>query len=99
MKQTSRFLVPAAHPSLPGHFPGRPVVPGVLLLDEAFALILRTREGARLAAIEHVKFAAPVMPDQEVMVEWNEIAPDRLDFACFVAGRTILRGRARLASS
>jgi 3-hydroxymyristoyl/3-hydroxydecanoyl-(acyl carrier protein) dehydratase len=27
------FTIPAEHPALPGHFPGRPVVPGALLLD------------------------------------------------------------------
>ncbi len=26
--------IPADHPSLPGHFPGRPIVPAVVILDE-----------------------------------------------------------------
>jgi 3-hydroxymyristoyl/3-hydroxydecanoyl-(acyl carrier protein) dehydratase len=31
---TTSFCIPAEHPALPGHFPGAPVVPGVLLLAE-----------------------------------------------------------------
>ena len=28
-----KFRVAADHPALPGHFPGRPIVPGVVILD------------------------------------------------------------------
>ncbi len=91
-----QFSVPAHHPCLPGHFPGRPVVPGVVLLDEVFGLVLAGRPGARIAAIETVKFLAPVLPGQGVAAEWAETAPDRIAFSCAVGQRTVLRGRALL---
>ncbi|MBC8844808.1 beta-hydroxyacyl-ACP dehydratase, partial [Escherichia coli] len=36
---TLAFTIPADHPALPGHFPGHPVVPGVVLLDHAIHTI------------------------------------------------------------
>ena len=41
------WTVPADHPAFPGHFPGRPIVSGVVLLDQAirFAEILLGRPG------------------------------------------------------
>ena len=56
--------IPAAHPSLPGHFPGEPVVPGVVLLDRIAAAIERESH-ARLARIATVKFLAPLRPDED----------------------------------
>ena len=57
------FSIDAAHPALPGHFPGRPVVPGVILLDRVAAALERWR-GARIAGLAQVKFLRPLLPDQ-----------------------------------
>ncbi len=51
--------IASTHPALPGHFPGNPVVPGVVLLDCVAAAIERVRN-ARLARIDVVKFLAPL---------------------------------------
>ena len=57
------------HPALAGHFPGMPVVPGVVLLDHALQAI-GTALGADLSAcrIASVKFLSPVLPQQPVEV-------------------------------
>jgi 3-hydroxymyristoyl/3-hydroxydecanoyl-(acyl carrier protein) dehydratase len=52
------------HPSLPGHFPGQPLVPGVVLL-QAVADALRAWRGQRLARIAEAKFMAPLLPGEE----------------------------------
>jgi 3-hydroxymyristoyl/3-hydroxydecanoyl-(acyl carrier protein) dehydratase len=53
----------ADHPSLPGHFPGRPLVAGVLLLEQV-AAALRAWRGERLARVLEAKFVAPLEPGQ-----------------------------------
>jgi 3-hydroxyacyl-[acyl-carrier-protein] dehydratase len=40
-----RRAIPADHPSLAGHFPGAPVVPGVVILDEIAAALAEWRPG------------------------------------------------------
>lgn len=83
-----RFVVPADHPALPGHFPGRPIVPGVVLLDAVFAAAMPLVPVRLLRA----KFAAPVGPGEEVVVEFERRAPDRLGFDCRCRGLRVLWG-------
>ena len=59
-----RVRIDAAHPSLPGHFPGQPIVPGVVLLDRVAAAIECNGWG-RIARIGAVKFTAPLLPGDE----------------------------------
>jgi 3-hydroxymyristoyl/3-hydroxydecanoyl-(acyl carrier protein) dehydratase len=56
------------HPSLPGHFPGRPLVAGVLLLEQV-AEALRAWRGERLACVWEAKFVAPLGPAQTAQLQ------------------------------
>lgn len=79
------LTIAADHPALAGHFPGNPLVPGVVLLDEAIASIERARGVAfgefRLVS---VKFLQPVKPPATLTVRHrasgSEGAPS-IDFA------------------
>ncbi len=85
--RTGRFAVPHDHPSLPGHFPGRPVVPGVVLLDAVFTLAV-----ARPARLLRAKFTAPVGPGEEVEVAFQERTANRFGFTCRCRGAVVLSG-------
>ena len=91
MTPVGRFTVDAHHPSLAGHFPGRPVVPGVVLLDHALCAILAT-QGARAAGLPSVKFTRPVLPGQQVVVTCDPPRDGRIAFLCTVDDAPVARG-------
>ena len=64
------FRVAASHPSLPGHFPGHPIVPGVLILDRVIER-LRQRTGRDVARLPRVKFSAPLQPEEAARVRFT----------------------------
>lgn len=91
---TFSLRVPADHPSLPGHFPGRPVVPGVLILEHVAAQargLLGAPHGPR--RIPQVKFVAPLLPEQDASIELQaEPAQQRIRFRVFRDGQLLAAG-------
>ncbi len=79
-------------PCLAGHFPGQPILPGVLLLD-MLTVALRPAQPATLV-LEAVKFIAPVRPGQVVALRWTETAPGQASFHAEADGSRVLSGRA-----
>ena len=64
------FSIAIDHPALPGHFPGQPVVPGVLLLSEAIRVLEQERtEALHITGISSAKFLGMVLPGQQVTVD------------------------------
>ena len=52
------------HPSLPGHFPTQPIVPGVVILDHVQRAIEAQAGVAKQLRISQVKFLQPLLPDE-----------------------------------
>ncbi|MGV8922533.1 MAG: hypothetical protein ACOH1L_04160 [Thermomonas sp.] len=74
------FLVPHDHPALPGHFPGNPVVPGVLLLDHVLSLLEAFHGPLAALRLPQVKFLQPLLPGQGARVELASRGPDSWRF-------------------
>ncbi|MGV0949806.1 MAG: hypothetical protein ACOYB3_03980 [Azonexus sp.] len=66
------WTAPSDHPAFAGHFPGRPIVPGVVLLDRAilFAEDLLGRT-VRKWQIGNAKFFSPVGPGELLIFALN----------------------------
>ena len=92
-------LIRANHPSLPGHFPGAPLVPGVVILDEVLATLIEWRQDSQLTGIRMVKFLAPLQPEQAFTIFLsvrNEHAAE-VNFCCRVEDRIIVEGQLEVA--
>jgi len=51
------------HPALEGHFPGHPIVPGVVILDHVIAAFNKERGSSfKINKIPSVKFLSPLEP-------------------------------------
>lgn len=81
----------AEHPALPGHFPGAPLVPGVVLLEQV-ALALRAWRGQRLGRVLEAKFAAPLLPEQTATLRLAAAEGARARFEIRRDGVLLARG-------
>src|SRR5574343_1916759 len=87
------WTVPADHPAFPGHFPGRPIVPGVVLLDQAirFAEALLARPGLNWQ-VGNAKFFSPVGPLETLTFSLQQKPSGAIAFTVRGAGRDVAAG-------
>lgn len=77
--------IAADHPAFAGHFPGSPVVPGVVLLDEAMMVIAQAT-GVAHRRLGWVKFLRPVRPGQALIVRHEVDAGGVVRFEILAGG-------------
>jgi hypothetical protein len=93
MGVTMTFTIDAGHPSLAGHFPGAPIVPGVVLLDETLRAIERSRAQAPSSwTIGAAKFVKPVRPGEILTLEHEPLPNGSIRFALASGGRPVANG-------
>jgi 3-hydroxymyristoyl/3-hydroxydecanoyl-(acyl carrier protein) dehydratase len=90
-----RRAIRADHPSLPGHFPDMPLVPGVVILDEVLGALVEWRKDCQLTGIRTVKFLVPLKPEQTFTIcfSTSDDGGSEMNFSCRVEDRIIVEGR------
>lgn len=87
-----RLRIAADHPCLAGHFPGNPLVPGVVLLDEVRTFAQSALAPGALRGLPMVKFVAPVRPEQDFDVILVPGTDGRIAFRVEVDGAIAVQG-------
>ena len=93
---TAALTVAADHPALPGHFPGQPIVPGVLLYNLIAELIQQHYPAQRIKTIKKIKYLQTVAPDQPLLLEMKAANNAKLSFICRDQGDTSIVAQGQL---
>ncbi|HEY0768538.1 MAG TPA: hypothetical protein VGD47_11325 [Steroidobacteraceae bacterium] len=93
MGAVTTVTIAAEHPALAGHFPGAPILPGVLLLDEMVRAVEQERAHALTRwRIGAAKFLKPVRPGETLTLEHEPLPNGSIRFSISSAGRPVAHG-------
>lgn len=81
-KELAPIRISHDHPALPGHFPGQPIVPGVVILDQVRQQLALTHPGQQVTGIKKLKFLERLNPGEPFTIEFSSIKPGSVRFLC-----------------
>ncbi|MDB6060300.1 MAG: hypothetical protein JWM78_403 [Verrucomicrobiaceae bacterium] len=92
-EHTLELFAHADHPAFAGHFPGMPIVPGVVLLDWAVAAI-EAAQGRALfpGQLSVAKFLMPVPPGAQLFLHYRIDATNKITFRIEFETRLVASG-------
>lgn len=91
--------ISARHPALPGHFPGRPIIPGALLLQHVIEAAPDLPEARAITGVRRMKFLRMIAPEESFFVEFDPPGASGLRFRVRSADGPVAEGQLALSQS
>jgi 3-hydroxyacyl-[acyl-carrier-protein] dehydratase len=89
------------HAASRGHFPGNPIIPGAVLLDEVLHAVTAGSDFPQpggACEIRSAKFLRPVRPGDTMLIRWSVLPNGETRFECLLQGQPVLTGALRLGN-
>jgi len=86
---SQNLLIDKEHPSLPGHFPDHPVVPGVVILDQVLRL-WQKHSNRRVVKVNNAKFVHLLNPGSQCRIAYHEKKNQTIEFLITDETQTII---------
>lgn len=78
----SVHCIDSSHPSLRGHFPGMPMVPGVVLFSQVMMELSARNPMLQVTGIRKLKFLRVLQPGQRFTINFESVTAGSLDVKC-----------------
>lgn len=91
---TERIVtIGADHPSFAGHFPGHPVLPGVVMLGEVMNVIREmAKKHIEFVGMPSAKFMSPLNPGEPLTIALDQQGDGATEFTCTTGSRLVASG-------
>ncbi len=106
MHSETTLQIAPDHPAFAGHFPGTPIVPGVVLLDAAVQAMLHMLrpstagdDNGEICQISSAKFISPVGPGETLTISCTTTATGSTQFTIASGSRKVATGMLVLPSA
>ncbi|NOQ65370.1 MAG: hypothetical protein GQ582_12740 [Methyloprofundus sp.] len=80
------------HPSLAGHFPDNPIVPGVLILHHVQQQLLNWLPNIQIKTLSQAKFLHPLTPNEHFVILLQQVSATKIKFTCMKESQLLVSG-------
>ena len=91
------LVIEGVHPALPGHFPGNPVAPSVVLLQMVIDALAAGQPSRIVTGVRQIMFLLPVRPDEAFRIEYSDVREGCFQVRTQAGDVLLAEGRLRMA--